>query len=228
MLTRPCFGEFAGLRRRRLRGRTGRAPGETRCWRIARLLRFWPKRPAIAEWRCATLADAGLVSVPARDRNQGSGLSGRDHERVELAAGLAAGELCISRRRPQHRPASMLARYPPIARTLARIPPDQQWLGAVVELLLPALVVMRSQMHDWGYCRSARRSSRGALRRDLRGEPSRRAPTFLWGTSIVSARGSRGEQRDADCWGCAFCPPDGAPGLQRRCGGFARSRSATL
>ena len=86
--------------------------------RIARLLRFWPKRPAIAECRCATLADAGLVSVPARDRNQGSGLSGRDHERVELAAGLAAGELCISRRRPQHRPASMLARYPPIARTL--------------------------------------------------------------------------------------------------------------
>ena len=30
------------------------------------------ERPAISECRCATLAGAGLVSVPARERNQGS------------------------------------------------------------------------------------------------------------------------------------------------------------
>ena len=37
-------------------------------------------------------AGAGLVSVPARERNQGSGLSGRGDGRPERAAGLAAGE----------------------------------------------------------------------------------------------------------------------------------------
>ena len=50
------------------------------------------ERPAISECRCATLAGAGLVSVPARERNQGSGLSSRGDGRPEPAAGLAAGE----------------------------------------------------------------------------------------------------------------------------------------
>ena len=48
------------------------------------------ERPAISECRSATLAGAGLVSVPARERNQGSGLSGRGGGRPARAAGLAA------------------------------------------------------------------------------------------------------------------------------------------
>jgi hypothetical protein len=57
------------------------------------------ERPAISECRCATIAGAGLLSVPARERNQGSGLSGRGHGRPERAAGLAAGDEHVSRGR---------------------------------------------------------------------------------------------------------------------------------
>ena len=46
----------------------------------------------MSECRCATLAGAGLESVPARERTQGSGLSGHGDGRPERAAGLAASE----------------------------------------------------------------------------------------------------------------------------------------
>ena len=59
------------------------------------------ERLAMSECRCATSPGAGLVSVPARERNQGSGLSGRGDGRPERAAGLAAGEY---RGRDQPRP----------------------------------------------------------------------------------------------------------------------------
>ena len=49
-------------------------------------------RPAISECRCATLADACLLSVPAPERNQGSGLGGRGDGWHEGSAGLAAGD----------------------------------------------------------------------------------------------------------------------------------------
>ena len=50
------------------------------------------ERPAISECRYATLAGAGFVSVPARDRNQGSHLGGRVRRTPERAAALAGGE----------------------------------------------------------------------------------------------------------------------------------------
>jgi hypothetical protein len=51
------------------------------------------ERPAISECRSSTLAGAALLSVHAPERNQGSGLSGRDDGRPEGTAGLAAGDL---------------------------------------------------------------------------------------------------------------------------------------
>jgi hypothetical protein len=56
------------------------------------------QRPAMSECRCAMLAGAGLVSVPARERNQGAGRSGRGDGRPEPATGLAAGEERVDRR----------------------------------------------------------------------------------------------------------------------------------
>ena len=50
------------------------------------------ERPAISECRCPTLSSAGLLNVPARERNQGSGLSRCGDGRPERAARLAAGE----------------------------------------------------------------------------------------------------------------------------------------
>ena len=193
--------------------------------RIARLLRFWPKRPAIAECRCATLADAGLVSVPARDRNQGSGLSGRDHERVELAAGLAAGELCISRRRPQHRPASMLARYPPIARTL----PHPAGPAVARRRLRAAAACTRRYeepnarlgLLPLGEAKQSRRLASRFARRTFAKSPDLSLGYFnCFGARL--ARRAAGRR----LLGLRLLPSGWRACLQRRCGGFARSRSA--
>jgi hypothetical protein len=62
--------------------------------------RLFRPRPAISECRCATLAGAGLVSVPARERNQGTGRSCRGDGRHGRPAGLAAGDKRDARERP--------------------------------------------------------------------------------------------------------------------------------
>lgn len=53
-------------------------------------------RPAIFECGCAALADASVLSVPAPERNQGSGLGGRGDGCHESSAGLVAGETRVS------------------------------------------------------------------------------------------------------------------------------------
>ena len=74
-------------------GRNGRARRRprSRFWRQASLA-LSAGRLAISECRCPTLAGGGLLSVPAPERNQGSGLSGRGDGLPEGADGLAAGD----------------------------------------------------------------------------------------------------------------------------------------
>ena len=106
-----CFRHRAEPRADALRERTGATARRFRTWRGASLA-ISAEKPAIFECRCATLAGAGLVSGPARERNQGSGLSGRGDGRPERAAGLTAGE-SQGRAPDTSRPASVTRRVPP-------------------------------------------------------------------------------------------------------------------
>ena len=83
----------------------------TRCALVATSasLAISAERPAISECRCATLAGAGLVSVPAHERNQGSGLSGRGDGGLNARpASLLGNRRCAASTRA--RPASVAAR----------------------------------------------------------------------------------------------------------------------
>jgi hypothetical protein len=88
----PPSAEEQGFRWATQLRRGSRRASWPRNWRSNASPAIPAERPAISECRCATLAVAGLRSVPAHTRNQGSGLSGRGDGRPEGAAGLAAGD----------------------------------------------------------------------------------------------------------------------------------------